>query len=75
MREELYTMVDDEDGDYDRWTVNCWLDNEGNYHVDECAPRVRCKALLEAELEYRQGDTYERTTSQLPQSDGSASTP
>jgi hypothetical protein len=65
MREELYAMVDDKGGDYERWTVDCWVDDEGNYHVDESAPRVRCRAVLENVLMHHPGETYERTASYL----------
>jgi len=65
MMEELYVAVDDEDGDYERWTVDCRVDPEGNYHVDESAPRVRCRALLKEVLMHHPGETYERTASDL----------
>jgi hypothetical protein len=65
MVEQLYAAVDDEEGDYERWTVNCWTDHEGNYHVDESAPRVKCRALLKEELTHNPGETYERPASDL----------
>jgi hypothetical protein len=65
MMEELYAAVDDEDGDYERWTVDCWTDDEGNYHVDESAPRVRCRAVLKEVLAHYPGETYERPASDL----------
>ena len=65
MREELYEAVDDESGDYERWTVDCWTDEEGVYHVDESAPRVRCRAVLREVLEHSQGETYHRPASDL----------
>ena len=26
MVEQLYGFDDDEEGDYERWTINCWTD-------------------------------------------------
>jgi hypothetical protein len=65
MMEVLYEVVDDEDGDYERWTVDCRVDDAGNYHVDEFAPRVRCRAVLKEELMHNPGETYVRTATYL----------
>jgi hypothetical protein len=65
MKEELYAAIPDEDGDYERWTVDCWTDDKGAYHVDESAPRVRCRVLLKEVLEHHPGETYERPASDL----------
>jgi hypothetical protein len=65
MIEKLYEAVDDEDGDYERWTVECRVDGVGNYHVDEFASRVRCRARLREELTHRPGETYVRTAADL----------
>ena len=65
MREELYEAVNDENGDYERWTVDCWTDDQGAYHVDESAPRVRCRAVLREVLEHSPGETYHRPASDL----------
>lgn len=65
MMEELYEVVDDQHGDYERWTVECRVDNTGNYHVDEFAPRVRCRALVKEVLIHKPGETYTRAGSHL----------
>lgn len=65
MREELFEAVDDENGDYERWTVDCWTDDEGAYHVDESAPRVRCRVVLREVVEHFPGETYHRPASDL----------
>ena len=65
MVEELYEAIDDEDGDYERWTVECRVDNAGTYYVDEFAPRVRCRALLKEVVTHNPGETYVRTASYL----------
>ena len=65
MVEELYEAIDDEDGDYERWTVECRVDDAGNYYVDEFAPRVRCRAQLKELVTHNPGETYVRTASYL----------
>ena len=65
MREQLFEAVEDENGDYERWTVNCWTDDEGVYHVDELATRKRCRVVLLKEIEHSEGETYHRPASDL----------
>ena len=75
MVEELYEAIDDEDGDYERWTVECRVDDAGNYYVDEFAPRVRCRAQLKELVTHNPGETYVRTASYLHKVIAAKSTP
>jgi hypothetical protein len=65
MKEELYDVFDDENGDYERWTVDCSTDEEGVYHVRESADRVRCRVKLRESIEHLPGDEYERPATDL----------
>lgn len=65
MNEELWTYADDPGGEWERMQVRCWTDEQGNYHVDEHSPRVRCRPEIAELLTHKAGETYCRPATDL----------
>lgn len=64
MREDLYTYHEDPNGTWERWTVTCYTDTNGVYHVDP-VEKIRVTPTLVARLIREPGDTYTRPATDL----------
>lgn len=60
MREDLYEYREDPEGQYERWSVVCYTDGEGKYHVDPGPGKIRVTPVLTRTLIHEAGETYTR---------------
>lgn len=60
MQEDLYGYTEDPDGTWERWSVVCYTDDEGKYHVDAGDEKIRVTPVLKETLLHYAGETYKR---------------
>lgn len=65
MNEEIWGYDADPGGEWERLRADCWADDQGNYHVDEHDPRIRCKPHVIQLLTHKAGETYDRPATDL----------
>lgn len=63
MQEDIYAYQEDPAGEWERWSVVCYTDDRGTYHVDDEPLKVRATPVLLQNITRHAGEVYNRPAS------------